>query len=203
MWNFFEQPWTLVGFAVIVLLGVGTYRAAWPEGRRSWQWLLPIGVAALGFGLDFAVTTDLEKINHALATSIKAAENEDCLALGRLIAPDYQDSVHKTKEALLEQCRARLVAPAVERIKVIGKAIKITPPLTTVTLTVQVRLEPQSYWVRTYQQGTALVKQADGNWLVTRIEVLEVDTMPVNWGMAKLCPDPSDRLASMPAFRLS
>jgi hypothetical protein len=197
MWNLFEQPWTLVGAAIIVLLGVGTYRSVWPEGRRRWQWLLPVGVAALGFGLDAAVATNLEKINGVLHASIKAAVNEDCVTLGRLIAPNYEDSVHKSKEALLELCRARLVPPAVQRITVIGKAIAITSPDATITLTMRVRLEPKSYWVRAYQTSAALVKaqiwlhkQTDGDWLVTRIEVLEVDTMPANWGMAKDYPCP-------------
>jgi hypothetical protein len=194
VWNLFEQPWTLVGLAVIVLLGVLTYRSVWPEGQRWWQWFLPVAVAGLGFGLDFAVTTDLEKINHLLRTSIRAAENEDCVALGRLIAPDYEDSVHKSKEALLELCRARLVPPTVDRIKVRGKTIEITSPDATMTLTMQVSLDPKSYWVRAYQMSKPLVtvqirlrKQADGNWLVTRIEVVEVNKVGVNWGMAKDC----------------
>lgn len=191
MWNIFEQPWTLLGAAVIVLLGVLTFRSVWFEKRAWWQWLLPAGVAALGISLDLAVVTDLEKINRIVAIATKAAEQEDCATLGRLIADNYRDSFHQDKQSLLSHCRARLVAPAVERVKKIAMAAQITPPQARVTLTVSVRLEQGSYWVRTYGIAAALVKaqfwlnkQPDGNWLVTRIEIEEVNKAPVGWGPA-------------------
>ena len=188
MWNVFEQPWTLLGAAVIVLLGVLTYRSVWFEKRAWWQWLLPVGVAVLAVGLDFAVATDLEKINGILKAGIAAAEHEDCPAIARLIAPDYGDSYHKDKQALIEHCRSRLVPPAVERVTKVAKAIEITPPTATATLTLGVRFEKESYWTRSYGKPGAIVKakfwlrrQPDKRWLVTRIEVLEVDTFTVSW----------------------
>jgi hypothetical protein len=202
MWDFFDQPWTLLGAAAIVLLGVVTFRSVWPEKRAWWQWLLPAGIAALGLGLDLAVATDLEKISHMIKTAMRAAEQEDSSALGRLIADNYSDSFHQDRQALLSHCRARLVPPAVERVKKIGTVLRITPPQATVTLTVSVRLEQGSYWVRTYGIAAALVKaqfwlnkQPNGHWLVTRIEIEEVNKVPASWGMAKDCPrriDPSE-----------
>jgi hypothetical protein len=201
MWHIFEQPWTLLGAAVIVLLGVLTFRSVWPEKRQGWQWLLPVGVAALGLGLDLMVTTDFEKIRHMMTTAMRAAEQEDCAALGRLIASNYSDSFHQDKRALLDHCRARLVTPAVERVKKLGAVFEITPPRATVTLTVSVRLEQGSYWVRTYGITAALVKaqlwlskQSDGSWLVTRIEVEEVNKAPAGWRMARDCPHRIDLL---------
>ncbi len=195
MWNVFEQPWTLLGAAVLVLLGVLTFRSVWPEKHRWWQWLLPAGIAVIAMGLDRVVVTDLEKINHMIQTAMSAAEQEDCVTLGRLIANDYEDSFHKDKEALLSQCRARLVPPAVERVKKIGTVFQIVPPEATATLTVSVKLEQGSYWVRTYGMAGALVKarfwlhkQPDGKWLVTRIEIEEVNKAPASWGMAKDTP---------------
>jgi len=192
MWNVFEQPWTLLGAAVLVLLGVLTFRSVWFEKRRWWQWLLPAGVAVLAVGLDRFVVTDLEKINRIGKTAMRAAEQEDCVTLGRLIANDYEDSFHKDKEALLSQCRARLVPPAVERIRKIGMAVDIKAPTATVTLTASVKLEPESFWVRSYGKSAALVKaqfwlrkQPDGSWLITRIEILEVDKIPTGWGTVK------------------
>jgi hypothetical protein len=187
MWNFFEQPWTLLGAAVIVLLGVLTYRSVWFEKRKGWQWLLPAGVALLAVGLDLAVATDPEKINGILKAGIAAAEHEDCRAIARLLAPNYEDSFHKGKQALVEHCRARLVPPAVERVRKIARALEITPPTATATLTLGVRFEKDSYWARSYKPGAIvkarfwLRKQADKSWLVTRIEVLEVDGMTIGW----------------------
>jgi len=188
MWNVFEQPWTLLGAAVIVLLGVLTYRSVWFEKRAWWQWLLPVGVAVLAVGLDFAVATDLEKINGILKAGIAAAEHEDCPAIARLIAPDYGDSYHKDKQALMEHCRARLVPPAVERVRKIARVLEIKAPTATATLTLGVRFEEGSYWARASGQGGAIVKarfwlrkQPDKSWLVTRIEVLEVDGATIGW----------------------
>jgi len=195
MWDFFEQPWTLVGAAVLVLLGVLTFRSAWPEKRAWWQWLLPAGVAVLGLALDLAVATDLEKISHMIKTAMQATEQEDSNTLGRLIADNYGDSFHQDKQALISHSRARLVPPAIERVKKIGTVFQITPPQATVTLTVSVGLEQGSYWVRTYGIRAALVKaqfwlskQPDGRWLVTRIEIEEVNKVPASWGVAKGCP---------------
>jgi len=195
MWKIFDQPWTLVGAAVIVLLGVLTFRSVWYEKRAWWQWLLPAGVVALGLGLDLVVTTDLEKIEGMIETAMRGAEQEDIAALDQLIADDYGDSFHKDKQALLDQCRSRLVPPAVERVKKIGTVFQITASRATVTLTVSVRLEQGSYWVRTYGLAAALVKarfwldkQPNGKWLVTRIEIEEVNKSPASWGMAKADP---------------
>lgn len=187
MWDFFEQPWTLLGAAVIVLFIVLTWRSVVPEKRRWWHWLLPISVAALGIGLDVLVATDLEKIRDVLRQSLQAVESEDCPAIARLLADDYQDSYHKTKEALMSRCRQRLTPPAVEDVKRLSTATEISSPDATVTFTVLMRFDRDSYWARSYKP-TALVevrfylhKQPDKRWLISRIEVLEVDKMPITW----------------------
>jgi hypothetical protein len=191
MWNFFEQPWTLLGAAVMVLLGVLSFRSVWPEKRRRWQWLLPAGVAVLALGLDLGVTTDREKINRVIKIGLKAVEAEDCAAIARLIADDYQDSYHKNKKSLLRECRARLVPPAIQRIRKISAQVEVSPPDATATLTVWMTFDKDSFWAQAYKP-TALVaiqlyfhKQPDRTWLVNRAEVREVDKTPVTWGVAK------------------
>lgn len=187
MWNFFQQPWTLVGAAIIVLFGVLTFRSVWPEKQRWWYWLVPVGVAGLGFGLDYAVATDLEKINRVLKTGIRAVQEEDCAAVARLLTADYEDSYHRNKQSLMSRCRARLTAPAVEKIKKLSTLIDITAPTAKVTFTMFMRFDKDSYWATSYKQ-VALVKvelylrkQPDADWLITRAEVLEVDKMSVSW----------------------
>ena len=198
MWNFFEQPWTLLGAAVLVLLGVLTFRSVWYEKRRSWQWLLPAGVALLAVGLDFGVTTDREKINRVIKTGLKAVEAEDSAAIARLIADDYQDSYHKSKESLLSQCRARLVPPAVQKVRKINAKVEVAAPEAKATLTIWMTFDKDSFWAQAYKP-TALVtvqlyfhKQPNKTWLVNRAEVREVDKTPVTWGVAK-APSPEIR----------
>jgi len=191
MWNICEQPWTLLGAAVLVLFGVLTFRSIWYEKRRSWQWFLPAGVAVLAVGLDLGVTTDLEKVNLVIKTGLKAVEAENCTAIARLIADDYQDSYHKSKESLLSQCRARLVPPAVQKIRRISAKVEVAPPDAKVMVTMWMTFDKDSFWAQAYKP-TALIsvelylrKQPNKTWLVNRAEVREVDKTPVNWGMAK------------------
>ncbi len=194
MWDFFEQPWTLLGAAVIVLLVVLTVRSVWPEKRRWWQWLLPAGVAALAFGLDGAVATDFEKINGMVKAGIRAAEQEDCAAIARLLSPDYSDSHHKSKEAIINRCRSRLVPPAIEKVRKIASDIKIAAPEAVATFTLIMQFDKDSFWAQNYKPAAMVTvqfylrKQPDKTWLVRRAEVIEVDKMPVNWGVTKAVP---------------
>lgn len=194
MWDVFEQPWTLLGAAVIVFLIVQTIRSVWPEKNRWWQLLLPVLVAALGIGLDLAVATDHEKINAIVKAGIRAAEAEDCTALARLIASDYEDSYHKSKAELIGHCRSRLEPPSIEKVRKIASDVQVTPPEAVATFTIMVQFHKDSYWAKAYKPSALVVlefrlhKQPDGSWLVYRAEVKEVDKMPVNWGAAWVPP---------------
>jgi len=206
MWDVFEQPWTLLGAAVIVLFVVWTVRSVWPEKAKPWQWLLPLGVAALAFGLDYAVATDLEKINAVVKAGIQAAEAEDCTALARLIASDYEDSYHKSKEELIAHCRSRLEPPSIEKVRRIASDVKITLPEAVATFTIMLQFHKDSYWAKAYKPSALVVlefrlrRQRDKSWLVHQAEVREVDKMSVNWGAAWI-PPAGPRVAMIaPAF---
>ncbi|HNS22894.1 MAG TPA: hypothetical protein PKH24_20515 [Sedimentisphaerales bacterium] len=192
MWDVFEQPWTLLGAAVIVLLIVFTVRAVLPEKRRLWLWLFPLGVGGLAVGLDALVATDLEKINELVKTGVRAVEQEDCAAIARLLSEDYADSYHKDKQAAVSHCRSRLVPPAIDKITKIGEEVKITSPEGVATFTVIVRFDKSSVWAQSYKPSAMvklqfhLRKQRDGTWRVRRAEILEVDKMAVtSWGVAR------------------
>jgi hypothetical protein len=190
MWNLFEQPWTLLGAAVIVLFGVLTFRSVWSDKQRWWQWLLPAGVAVLALGLDFGITTDLEKINHVIKIGMKAGEQEDLVTIGQLIAADYEDSCHKSKRALLDRCRARLEPPAIDRIKKVAARVQVSPPEATATLTMWITFNKESFWARNYKPNALVImqlyfrRQPDKTWLLNRAEIVEVDKMRVKWSDA-------------------
>lgn len=187
MFDFFEQPWTLLGAAVLVLFGLLTYRSVCPEKRRWWQWLIPFAVAGLGVGLDFLVATDLEKVHGTTAALLKAVENEDCVAVAGRIAPDYSDSRHQTKAQLMARCRQELDGPTVQAIKSRGAEVELSGRQATVALSLFVRFEPESRVARQYKVVALakvrlhLGKQPNGDWLIDRIELLEVDQFPVSW----------------------
>ena len=111
----FEQPWPLLITAGVVLLLVVIFRSVFPQKRRWWQWLLPAVLAVAAFGLDFLVKTDLEKINAVIKTGTKAVEEENPDAIEAIIADNYRDSYHKTKDELMRHCRIVLEEPLVEK----------------------------------------------------------------------------------------
>ncbi len=191
MFDFFEQPYTLVGAAVLVLFGMLTFRSVLPEKRRWWQLLVPALVVAAAFGMDLAVRTDLEKINAVINTCIKAVEEEDCNAIEAIIAEDYRDSYHNTKRDLMRHCRTRLSQPLVEKNKKRACLVQLSPPNATATLFATIIFEKDSY-VSVNYKAWLMVKvrfsfqeQPDKTWLINRIEILELDRQPANWSQIR------------------
>ena len=187
MWNVFEQPWTLLGVAVITLFGMLTFRSIWPEKRRWWQLVIPLAVAGAGFGLDYLVATDLEKVRATARLLLVAAENENSAALAVLIAPDYKDSHHASKAALLNHWRQEVDGPTIEVVKKKGDDVELSGSEASMTLSLFVRFEKESRIAKQYKQiflarvRLDLTEQADGRWLIRKAELLEVDRFPVTW----------------------
>ena len=190
MFDFFEQPWTLLGVAILVLLGLLTYRSV-TDKRRAWHFLIPILIAGAGFGLDALVTTDRESVRAVVAETIQAAENEDCAAIGRLLTSDYRDGYHRSKESFLDHCRRELNGPTVVEAKKLSDKVEVSGRTAKVRMTVKVRFEDSSRVAREYKRSCAIVvemvlqKQPSGRWLISRADLKSVDdTFPISWGGA-------------------
>ncbi len=187
MFDFFEQPYTLIGAGVIVLFVVFTFRSIIPEKRHWWQFLVPVFVAAGGVGLDMLVQTDLEKINTVIGTVIKAVEEEDCDSIEVLIAEDYRDSFHKTKWDLMAHCKRKLTPPLVEKNKKTACLVELSPPQATSILFVLTTFDKNSYVSENYKSliffkiELSFQKQPDKTWLISRGELLEIDKQPAKW----------------------
>ena len=186
MFDIIEQPWTLVGASILVLFGILTFRSFCPEKRRWWQLLVPVLLAAAAFGADILVQTDLEKITSVIKTTIKAVQQEDCSAIGAAIADDYSDSYHNTKRQLLDHCRSELSKPLVEKGKKTGLMVKISDSNATAVLFAVIIFDKNSYLAQyksflLVKARLSLRKQPDKRWLISRIEILELDRMPTSW----------------------
>lgn len=187
MFEIFEQPWTLVGTAVLVLFGMLTFRSFFPEKRRWWQLFVPVLITVAAFGLDMLVQTDREKINSAINTAIKAVQQEDCSAIEAVIANNYSDSYHSTKKQLLDHCRRELSKPLVDKGKKTGLLIDITDSNAIAILFTKIIFDKNSYISQNYKSflqvkaRLSLRKQPDKRWLISRIEILELDRQPTNW----------------------
>ena len=191
MFDFFEQPWTLVCGAVLILFGVLTFRSVWPEKRHWWQWLLPAFVAISAFGLDMIVQTDLEKINSIIRTCVKAVQEEDYNTIEAVMADDYSDSFHDTKEHLLNHCRQKLTPSLVEKNKKTACLVELSPPKATATVFMLTTFNKDSYISQNYKSfifskiKLHFQKQHDSKWLINRAEILELDKQPVNWSYVR------------------
>jgi len=191
MFNFFEQPYTLIGAAILVLFAVLTFRSVLPEKRRWWQLLAPALVVAAAVGLDFAVRTDLEKINAVINTAIKAVEEEDLFAIEAIIAEDYRDSHHNTKTDLMRHCRRQLSQSLVKKNKKRACLVQLSPPTATATLFATIIFEKDSYVSVNYKAWLMVEvrldfqEQPDKTWLINRIEILELDRQPTNWSQIR------------------
>jgi hypothetical protein len=187
MFDFFQQPWTLLGASVLVLFGVLTYRSVWYERRRPWQWLLPVAVALLALGLDGLVATDLERIHTTLKGLVSAVQNEDCPAVAGFVTDDYSDSRHSTKARLMAHCQQELDGPTIVRLKKLAHEIDLSPREAVANLSFFIRFEEGSRIARQYKEVFLVVvefhlrKEADGQWLINSAEIKEVDKMPVTW----------------------
>lgn len=188
MFDFFEQPYTLIGAAVLVLFGILTFRSVFPGKRHWWQLLLPVFVAVAAFALDMLVQTDLEKINSVINTVIKAVQEEDCNIIEVIIAENYRDSYHNTKRDLMRHCRTRLSQPLVEKNKKRASPfVQLSLPNATATLFMLTTFDKNSSISVNYKSflfskiDLRLQKQIDKTWLINRAEILALDRQPANW----------------------
>ena len=188
MYDFFEQPWTLIGAAVLVMFGIFTFRSVFPEKRRWWQLLVPAIIVAIAFGLDAIVKTDLEKINTTIDMGIKAVKEEDFSTVESILSDRYSDSYHRTKQHLLDHFKRVLSEPLIANHKQTGRLVDIKGSQATVVLFTTVTFEKNSRIAQNFtsflmtKTKLALEKQPDDQWLLQRIEVLELNRQPANWG---------------------
>lgn len=192
----FEQPWPLLITATTVLFIVLILRNILPEKRHWWQWLVPALLVAAAFGLDFLVETDLEKINAVISIGVKAVEEENPDVIEAIIADNYRDSFHKSKNALMHHYRVKLAEPLIEKnikriqsieISLPPSVVSVVEPSATAVFTVRMLFDKRSYVYQSFKQQLHvkakldLQKQPDDSWLITRAEILELDLRPVNW----------------------
>lgn len=156
---------------------------------RRWVWLIPFSLAVTAFGADRLVQTDLEQIENVIKDGIKAAETESTEGIEAVIASDYEDSYHHNKERLMRHCSKLFSQPLVEDIIKKGLNIDINKSKATAVLNVLVIIDKDSPVYKEYFKPAAMVmlklelKKKDGNWLISKTELIEIDRRKVNWNV--------------------
>jgi hypothetical protein len=191
MFNFFEQPWTMLGIAIIVLFVILTYRSVVPEKRRWWQLFIPLLIAAAAFGTDALVKTDPERIEAAIDTGIKAVEREDFSTAESCISRNYRDSLHGSKEQLIAHVQNELHSNAVEKAKRTNLKIDVSGNKAKAFLFMSIKLNENSSISKSYgipkfkiKLDVSFVKQSD-KWLINGVEIRSVNQQQVRWSQVR------------------
>jgi hypothetical protein len=169
----------------VVFLVVAFFRDLLPPKRAWLFWLLPVVIAIAAFAIDYLVQTDKEKIEAVLAKASRAVEKEDIKSLEPLIWENYSDSVHPSRQALLDHFKLRLSEPIIEKIVPEIVSIDIKPSEAKIEFTARVMFDPKGP-VYEYQKMMLFKLEANlikenGRWFFSRTEILTINLQPAGW----------------------
>lgn len=188
MFDFFEQPYTLIGGAILVLFGVLTFRSVLPEKRHWWQWLLPMVLAGSAFALDALVETEPEQINAVIDAGVVAVGARNITGIAQITSPDYRDSAHGSKARLLYYCRQAVAQNQIVKAKKKGvRIVKLSPSSATVNVFIQMIFDKNSYFAENYKSSAQIKldvtfeKRAGYGWLVRCVELRGIDGQSFSW----------------------
>ena len=186
MFNVFEQPWSLVGVAVVSLIVVLIIWKIRPAKRRWWQLAIPLVIGLFGVGLEHLVQTDPEKIKMVITKVVKSVEQEDCDAIDLLVSENYRDSRHSSKKSLMRHCRFVLTGPIIDKNIWRPVSIDIADSKAKVFLTVKVFLDKKGYASDFAKKmftevEMELEKGANKKWLISKVEIVSINRQPSNW----------------------
>jgi hypothetical protein len=158
------------------------------QDRSAYTWLLPLILLLTGFGFDWLVKTDMEKIKAAINTSQRACRQEDIKLFSSIVSDNYQDSFHIDKQALLGHFKTYFSEPLCDSITKTFIQTNKRDSEATVTVAYFIIFNQDSFVSRDYGVLTAKValrmilkKEADRQWRISKAELVEVNNQPFNW----------------------
>jgi hypothetical protein len=189
MFDIFEQPWTMLGVAIISMIILFIIRSVYPNKRRWHQLLIPIFIAAFGFGIEYFVKTDLEQINSLIQTGISAIDSRNVQSARNLLSEEYRDSAGHSKEELLAYCDALLKQNLIKSCKQSGVPdIKIQSKTnatvefnTIIVLEKSGNAELESVPFLKVKVKLDIGKESDKKWRVSKSELEELNNQAVKW----------------------
>jgi hypothetical protein len=124
MWNIFENCWLLLTLAGISLVVASIVR----QEKSEWGYkplLVPLLLAALAFGLDYAVTTDYEAVSAIIPACKRAAIAGQPDPIMEFISPNYNDRHHKNRAAIDSAIRHVITGSSIKQIRTQSHTITI------------------------------------------------------------------------------
>ena len=157
----------------------------WPLKIRRKHLLIGPILIVLGFGFDYLVTTDREKIETVIATIVRASEEENAEQIIACIGPTYHGSLEGSREAFAEFCRGLFSQPLIEKNWLRNLQLQLDKTKATVRITSLSQLDKRGRWgqlipVAKTVWEVRLSKQPDKSWLIVWIELLELNDRRTN-----------------------
>jgi len=188
MWNVFEYPFTGIAAAAVVMAGLGLFWIFKPEKKRKWHLLIPLGIVVLAFAVAYFVQTDKEKIRGAINNGIKAFEELKIEPIREVIADDYSDPFHTSKEYIIAYCQAMMQMAMVDKVTFLSNETVIEGSKATFAAEMVVKFTEESEISKMGKPFLIIKaifhfeKTADKKWLINNCEILELDRKAINWG---------------------
>jgi len=184
--SIYESPCILLTAAAILLVAASIVCQIRP-GWKRWPYIVPLLIGALAFGLDLLVKTDAEQIRTILNDCRTSAVEGRIDQLGLCIADTYMDSLHRSKESLLNAAEGILQNACLERVLERGLNLQIEGDRAASRVRYRVHLNPQR---SRYAVGGSLLfvslefeffRQPNGRWLIQQILLESVNDHPMSW----------------------
>ncbi|MGB8225841.1 MAG: hypothetical protein WCE45_03085 [Sedimentisphaerales bacterium] len=191
MFNIFEYPFVGIGLAVVVMVGLWIFDAIRPDKKRKWHFAVPFVIAALAFAISYFVQTDKEKIFGAVNKGVKAFEQQKIEPIKEIVADDYADLHHSSKDLIVAYCQALFQTATVEKISIFSRQIEIQGDKATFTVEGLVKFTEKSEMAKMgkpfliVKARLHFKKTPQKKWLINSSEILELDRQAVNWGQLR------------------
>ncbi len=187
MWNVFEYPFTGIAVAVFSLAAIWLFNILKPDKKRQWHYLIPLSIIIAAVAVSYFVQTDREKILGAVNKGIKAFKEEQIEPIREIIADDYFDAAHSSKEYIIAYCQALFQTAMVDRVTFLSRKTEIENEQAAFTTEAMVKFAEESEIAKMgspfliVKARFYFVKISDGRWLINSSEILELDRKAVNW----------------------
>ena len=185
MWNVFENCWLLLTLAGVALVAASIVRQEKPEWGYK-PLLVPVLLAALAFGLDYAFTTDYEAVSAIVPACKRAAIDTNVARIMEYIGPDYSDKAHRDRVALQRAIASILPRASIKKVRTQSHVITIEANHAKSELKLVVHLNNDNQY--TGAVGLFFVEMAfeyekiAEKWYIRRMDVTSINNQPMSWG---------------------
>jgi hypothetical protein len=182
MLNIFEHPYLAAVMAAGLFLVHRIIRAFKPDKCRNIYLMIPVFIFVLGFGIDYFIKTDLEKINTIISRVQKTIAMDDISPIKDLLCSNYLDLYHPTPQSAINHLNSTLDYAPIETAKIIEKHLEINGNTAKIKVKALLLFKPQAPLGMTSILFTAqLEKQPDKSWKICTSELLEVGKQPIGY----------------------